>query len=105
MIYFKLNSYDQKTLTDFAFSHHRDRDTAGSNRLFVRIFSHSRIEQHGDSKFNSHSNVFCKGNLTGWLNRLDHVDGSRYSVDRCTARIIQALNVDEIIYLTPTLSY
>jgi len=97
MIYFAFGAYDQEAVTGFAASHHdRDRITIGFDRFFVHALSRSRIKQHSDSQSNPHNNRFCRFHITGWIDRRDRVDGSHHCIDRCLARIIQALNLDEI---------
>ena len=99
MIYFKIIVYDKKALANSASSYHCwDWNIVGTDHLFVCIFSCSKIGQRRNCKFNSYSNVFSKVGFTGRLNRLDHVDGSHHCIDRCTAGIIPAFDMDEITY-------
>jgi hypothetical protein len=97
MIYFAFGAYDQEAITDFAASHHdRDWIIVGFDRFFVHAPSCSRIKRHSDSQSNSYNNRFCRFHVTGWIDRRDRADGSHHCINRRLARIIQALNLDEI---------
>ncbi len=97
MIYFAFAVYDQKTLAHFApCYHHRDRNTADSNRFFVRTHCRSRIKQRGNRQCDTHTNSLCRGNFTSRINRLDHVDGGHHRTDRRNTRITQACNLDKM---------
>jgi len=99
MIYFYIVAYDQKTLADFATSHHhRGWNIVGANRFIVRIFSQSS-GRHSNRKSNPYLHRSCWDNFTSRINRLDHIDGRHHRNDHSSASTIQAFNLDEIILL------
>ncbi len=99
MIY-SVNDHGQKIFAGFAPCHY------SGNRNFPRLdgilicillpTSHKYSCCESDSNGISSSNPRC---IPRRIDRLDHVDGSRYCADRCPACSIQAFDVDKVDFI------